>query len=423
MKRTLLWLLACILLADAQTWAQEKQADEAAKSQNIQVAPIRHFSRNDPKDDPKPLEMQTESKRSDPKEQTHNDPKSAEVKPESKPSDPKETDPVGSFRGDAGLAGVQDSKLKRLKSKDIRIEVSDSLLLVNNQKLSLPAPPEQLVALIGKPTRTVDLRNTLLTWDDLGVYAYVSKETHDVTSVAVYFRRCSYKFSPAQVFEGTLVIDGTFVTSQSSIQNINAGKPERLCFYLGYASGIWDNKKEGKYLLCLSGVVLDESSLGGFSVSLRRVTPSFEIEWKSFTSDEGRFTANFPGEVKVEKSSNAVHTHASPPGVDATFHVAYTDRVTRDDNVEASFKELRRVREVVCKSQEAELVDWFQYLHDGMPACRISLKNMLDEKQAYYHVILIIDGRRFYQVLYGYGIDTPMKQEGELFAKSFRINR
>src|SRR5262245_28771575 len=70
-----------------------------------------------------------------------------------------------------------------------------------------------------------------------------------------------------------------------------------------------------------------------------------EIEWKSYDSKDGRFSAQFPGEVKVEKKPNAIHTHSTPPGVDADFRVAYTDRENVDANMEAAFKELARIRE------------------------------------------------------------------------------
>jgi hypothetical protein len=149
-----------------------------------------------------------------------------------------------------------------------------------------------------------------------------------------------------------------------------------------------------------------------------------EIEWKSYTSKEGRFTALFPGEVKVNPGENATHTYASPPGVDADFRVAYTDRAEPDANLKAAFKELDRVREATCKAQKVEADEVVNYLHDNLPACRFGFTKQLDgTTRARYEMLFVLDGKRFYQVLYGYSVDEPMKREGEFFAKSFKINR
>jgi hypothetical protein len=152
-------------------------------------------------------------------------------------------------------------------------------------------------------------------------------------------------------------------------------------------------------------------------------SPAAEIKWNSHTSTEGRFTAKFPGEVKVEKKPNATHVHASPADMDADFRVAYTDRPKADANLEAAFKELARIRVGTCKSQQVEAEDILDYLHDGRPACRFSFTKEIGSTKAYYQMVFIMDGNRFYQVLYGYAIDAPMKKEGEFFANSFKINQ
>lgn len=145
--------------------------------------------------------------------------------------------------------------------------------------------------------------------------------------------------------------------------------------------------------------------------------------WKSYASKEGRFTAQFPGEVKVEKKPSATHTSASPPGVDADFRIAFTDREQADANMEAAFKELERIRLATCKAQEIEAEDMLDYLHDRMPACRFCYTKQIGDVKARYAMLFVIDGKRFYQVLYGYSLSAPLKQEGEFFMKSFKVNR
>jgi hypothetical protein len=146
-----------------------------------------------------------------------------------------------------------------------------------------------------------------------------------------------------------------------------------------------------------------------------------EIEWKSFTSEEGRFTAKFPGEAVVEKKPNAIHTHASPPGVDADFRVAYTDREAADANLEAAFKELDRIRAKTCEGQGIKAENELNYLFAGRPATQFDFTKQVGEAKAFYRMRFIMDGKRFYQVLYGYEVDKPMLEQGEFFYKSFKI--
>jgi hypothetical protein len=146
-----------------------------------------------------------------------------------------------------------------------------------------------------------------------------------------------------------------------------------------------------------------------------------EIEWKTYNSEEGRFAARFPGEVKVENKPNAIHTHASPPGVDADFRVAYTDRAEADANLEAAFKELDRIRQKTCEAQGIEGMNELSFLHAGRPACEFEFTKTVGDTKAFYKMRFILDGKRFYQVLYGYSVGQPLKDEGELFYKSFKI--
>lgn len=148
-----------------------------------------------------------------------------------------------------------------------------------------------------------------------------------------------------------------------------------------------------------------------------------EVQWKSFTSAAGRFTAKFPGEVKVEEKPNAVHTHASPQGVDADFRIAYTDRAMGDANLEAAFKEIRRIRKKTCEAQGIEPVNELDFLAGDLPACQFEFTKEIGETKAFYRMRFILAGKRFYQVLYGYPTDKPMKAEGELFYKSFKITK
>jgi hypothetical protein len=147
-----------------------------------------------------------------------------------------------------------------------------------------------------------------------------------------------------------------------------------------------------------------------------------DVEWKSYTSEGGRFSAKFPGEVKVEDKPNAIHTHASPPGVDADFRIAYTDRDEADANADAAFKELDRIRQKTCEMQGIEAKGVSNFLYGNRPSTVFNFTKDVGDTKATYRMWFIMDGKRFYQVLYGYAVDKPLQAEGEYFYKSFKIN-
>jgi hypothetical protein len=146
-----------------------------------------------------------------------------------------------------------------------------------------------------------------------------------------------------------------------------------------------------------------------------------ELEWKTYRSEEGRFAARFPGEPQVDKKPNATHTHASPPGVDADFRIAFTDRDAGEPNLEAAFAELDRIRAKTCEAQGVKAENELSFLYGKLPACQFEFTKQVGEVKAFYRMRFIFDGKRFYQVLYGYETTKPLEKEGEQFYKSFKI--
>lgn len=147
-------------------------------------------------------------------------------------------------------------------------------------------------------------------------------------------------------------------------------------------------------------------------------------DWETYTSDEGRFLAKFPGKVSVKRGANATHFSASPEGVDADFRVAITDRPASDENLEAAFNELKRIRQATAEGQMIEIEEELDYLFAGLPACRFSfLKKVDDNVAARYHAIYILDDKRFYQLMCGFDSKMPLKEDMDIFFKSFRITK
>jgi hypothetical protein len=148
-----------------------------------------------------------------------------------------------------------------------------------------------------------------------------------------------------------------------------------------------------------------------------------KLQWQPFTSAYGRFTANFPGEVMVEQEANVIHAHASPPDVDADFRITYTDRAAADADADASYTELERIRKAIADSQGIEPQNIVKFMSGPYPSMVFNYTMDVEGTKAHYRVWYLIDGRRFYQISYGYPAEKRLQDEGELFFKSFKIIR
>src|SRR5262249_54085317 len=77
----------------------------------------------------------------------------------------------------------------------------------------------------GKPTRESDLpANTILTWDELGVLAYLKPGSDKIHSVDLALGKQSLPFWPKKLFSGKVAVDGAEVSAQATPQAINRAK-------------------------------------------------------------------------------------------------------------------------------------------------------------------------------------------------------
>lgn len=104
------------------------------------------------------------------------------------------------------------------------VAISGESLSINGKTLTLPCEKKDLVAALGKPDRVAKLANTMLTWDELGVFAYMKPDTTQVTLLSIALDRDTPSFWPKKVFAGTLTVDGATVTADSTLTAINNAK-------------------------------------------------------------------------------------------------------------------------------------------------------------------------------------------------------
>ena len=109
--------------------------------------------------------------------------------------------------------------------KKVEVEIAGGTLVVNGKKLTLMFDQKELIELLGKPDREAKLQNTLLTWDDLGLFAYVKPGTPSVHAVAVALGRDEkIMFWPKKSFTGKLTVDGAELKADTKIAALNKAK-------------------------------------------------------------------------------------------------------------------------------------------------------------------------------------------------------
>jgi hypothetical protein len=125
----------------------------------------------------------------------------------------------------------------------------------------------------------------------------------------------------------------------------------------------------------------------------------------------------------MDDAGNVIHIHVSPSDIDADFRITYTDRVAADADADAAYAELERIRKATAEEQKIEPQNVVKFMSGPYPSMVFNFTMDAGDTKARYRVWYLIDGKRFYQISYGYPADTPLQDAGEMFFKSFKINR
>ena len=110
------------------------------------------------------------------------------------------------------------------KAKKLTIAFAGATMAINGKKFTLPSTEAALVAALGKPDRRAELGNTILTWDELGVFAYLKPKTSTCHAFAIALGESTIKFWPKKRFSGLLTVDGAELKGDSSIIEVNRSK-------------------------------------------------------------------------------------------------------------------------------------------------------------------------------------------------------
>jgi hypothetical protein len=118
----------------------------------------------------------------------------------------------------AGRAGAAEPK-------KVVVAVEDEAVVLNGTRLTLPFDRDELIKVLGKPSREADLSaNKLLTWDDLGIVAYQQSNGKTIHGLSVALDKRSFSFWPKTLFDGTLTVDGAPLTATSDMETVNGAK-------------------------------------------------------------------------------------------------------------------------------------------------------------------------------------------------------
>lgn len=139
------------------------------------------------------------------------------------------------------------SFLKKKKKQVITIDCKTDKILINNKEIILPTNHQDLISILGEPTRiTKNTDKTYIFWDDLGIFCgYVNPEK--IISISFLQKIKSVtNYKPKKPFSGNLFFNNEDITNEEFIK-ISFGKyvihrlgPERE---IRYGFTISANKK------------------------------------------------------------------------------------------------------------------------------------------------------------------------------------
>jgi hypothetical protein len=146
--------------------------------------------------------------------------------------------------GVGGKAGPKVGPKAGPVNKKTDIAVDGDKVTINGTKLTLPIEKTDLIAALGRPDRT-DVpstpSNTILTWDDLGVYAYFPPNSTSTNALAFTFGAGPSPFWPKKNYGGKLSLEGVALNALSTVEELNDEPRKGGQFVKNmYLDGTWD---------------------------------------------------------------------------------------------------------------------------------------------------------------------------------------
>lgn len=157
-----------------------------------------------------------------------------------------------------------------------------------------------------------------------------------------------------------------------------------------------------------------------FALGFGMYLSAADLEWKPYTSSGGRFTAEFPGQVEVERNGS-IWTVCWLTDLKTELRVGYRDYDRPPfRSADAAFREFARL---AAEHENRRNVQ--NFMLGTRPACVFDFDSQVGTTTAWLHFrfMYVMDGTRIYHVAYAYVRDFPQQEVGEHFFRSFRITR
>ncbi len=91
--------------------------------------------------------------------------------------------------------------------KYVAVEVRQGAVFVEGTRVTEESTLADYEALLGKADRVTNLKNTIHTYDALGIQLYQAPDAKTIHSISLDFAGRQFKFSPKETFRGVLIVD------------------------------------------------------------------------------------------------------------------------------------------------------------------------------------------------------------------------
>ena len=91
---------------------------------------------------------------------------------------------------------------------DVSISVNENGVLINEKYITKSSTLSDFTKILGKPDRVVNLKNTIYTYDDLGIILYQKPNSNVIKGVKITYGGHRFKFSSNEYFSGKIFIGG-----------------------------------------------------------------------------------------------------------------------------------------------------------------------------------------------------------------------
>jgi hypothetical protein len=124
-------------------------------------------------------------------------------------------------------------------SKKVRAEIRGGHLIVNDVRLHLPCPLQEVEDVFGECSRAIMLANMICVWDHLGIYAHPQVEGLEVTLIGFAFNKYDAEFIPSKFYRGDLLMDGFRFSKKLKAEHFEAAgfEPDAPPDFWSYKSG------------------------------------------------------------------------------------------------------------------------------------------------------------------------------------------